>query len=169
VAREGDDQLIETIRIALESGQINLHVTYRRARRVDGFREALVAQVGERSVRFRDHFLKVGLSVLVVWFAIAQTFRLEETTVRILGTPVTVSLLTFALILLGIVMFSRQYIKPMLGRPMHRAAMHSTDLFIELWQTGALALIARSGSDRLCQSPKADWRQYVQQTLMFGE
>lgn len=169
MARDGDAELIESIRIGLEAGQVALHVNYRRARKVQGFRQALVDQVGERAVRIRDHFLKVGLLVLVVWFVISQVFRFEETVVQVFGSPITLSFLTFALLLLGLVMFSRQYIKPMQGKPMHRTALSSADLFHELWRGGALALMTRHGKDRLCQSPKGDWRQYVRRSLMFGE
>lgn len=169
MARDGDDQLLEAVRTGLESGQISLHLTYRRARNVYGFRQALIDQVGERSVRIRDHFMKVGLLVLLVWFIISQIFRFEETTVQVLGQPLTLSFLTFAIILLAIVLFSRQFIKPLQGMPMSRAATSSAALFTDLWQAGAVALIMREGKDRLCQSPKADWRQFVRQRLMFGE
>ena len=108
MARDGDDQLLEAVRTGLETGQISLHLTYRRARRVEGFRQALIDQVGERSVQIRDHFMKVGLLVLLVWFIISQIFRFEETTVQVLGQPLTLSFLTFAIILLAIVNLVRR-------------------------------------------------------------
>ncbi len=167
MARDGDDELIGALRDGLEARQVSMHISYRKARSVDGFREAFVEQVGARAVLIRDKFLIVSLIVLLIWFGCAYEFDLNDTTVLILGSPVTLGFLTFALVLLALVMFSRRYIRPLQGAPMHRAALRDADLFVALWRRGALALMTRQADDRLCQSPRDDWRQYVRRVLML--
>ncbi|WP_417513330.1 hypothetical protein [Minwuia sp.] len=167
MADSDDAPLIDALRQGLETGQARLHVSYRRARKVDGFRAALAAEVGDRAVLIRDHFMKAGLAILLVWFFTSQALDLEAIQVRVFGTPMTWSFLSFALVLLALVMFYRSYIKPIQGGPMHRAALSSPELFIRLWQAGALAIILPSGEDRICQSPRGEWRQYIRRALMF--
>lgn len=161
MARDGDDRLLDAIRQGLEGGRISLHVSYRKARRVDGFRRALVGQVGEGQVKLRDRFMPVSFFALVLWFILAQALGLEEIKFRVLGSPVSLAFMCFALVLLAQVMVYRKYIKPMQGPVMHRAAMDSADLFQALWQGGALALMVREGDDRISQSPRDDWRDFV--------
>lgn len=169
MVRDGDAALIEAIGNGLESGQLSLHVHYRRARKTDGFREALVAQVGSRAVLIRDKFMGTGLTALLIWFLVAEGLDLHEQKVRVLGSPMSVGFLTFALLLIVIVMAYRKFIKPVQGGPMRHAALSSPELFLNLWQSGALALMTRSGRDRICQSPKGDWRAFAQRALASGE
>ncbi|WP_416896665.1 MAG: hypothetical protein ACMVY4_14160 [Minwuia sp.] len=167
MAREGDAELVEAIRRGHEAGAVSMHVHYRRARKVEGFREALVEQVGARAVTVRDHFMKGAFAALFVWFAAAQIFLLQEIEITLMGSPVTLSMLTFLLLLLALVLFYRDRIKPVQGAPMHRAALSDPELFGRLWLGGAVALMLREGRDRICQSPRDDWRQFVRRTLML--
>lgn len=168
MARDGDDQLIEAIRQGLEGGAVALHVHYRKARRVDGFKESLVQEVGSRAVLIRDKFMGAALTVLLVWFLVAQGLDLHGRTITVIGSPLTLGFLSFAAVLLALVMFYRQFIKPIQGRAMNNAALRSPELFHALWQGRALALMTRRGGSKLCQSPRDDWRQFVRQTVMFG-
>jgi len=169
VARDGDETLLEAMANGFQAGQMLLHVHYRRARKLDGFRDALIAEVGRRAVLIRDKFMGAGLTALLVWFLVAQGLDLHEQKVRVLGSPLSLGFVTFALVLLVLVLAYRQFIKPIQGAPMRRAALSSPDLFQDLWSAGALALMTRSGPDRICQSPKGDWRQFVRHKLMFGD
>lgn len=169
MAKEGDAELVEAILRGLEGGQVSMHVHYRRARKFDAFKAALVSEAGARAVLIRDKFMGGGLTILLIWFFVAEGLNLHEQKVRVFGSPMSVGFVSFALVLLALVMFYRRYIKPLQGRPMRRAALASPELFNDLWQGGALALMTRRGRDRLCQSPKGEWRQYVRRVLMFAE
>lgn len=167
MAREGDAELLQAMQTGLETGQIRMHVSYRRARRVEGFRDTLAAQVGRRAVVIRDWFLPVSLALLVGWFAMAQALGLHEYSWRLAGSDITLGFLTFALLLLALVMFSRQHIRPLQGPALYAVVLSDPDLFVRLWQRGAIALMAREGTERFCSSPRADWRQFVRHHLMF--
>jgi hypothetical protein len=169
VAEDSDTELLEAVQRGLEGGRLSMHVHYRRARKSDSFKDALVRETSARAVFMRDKFMGSGLTVLLVWFFVAEGLKLHEQTVRVLGSPMSLGFLSFALVLLALVMFYRQYIKPMQGKPMHRAALTSPELFVELWQSGSLALMTREGKDRLCQSPAGDWRQYVRQVMLLAD
>lgn len=167
MAREGDAQLLEAMRLGMERGQMSMHLSYRKARRVEGFRQALAAQVGERAVLIRDWFLPVSLVLLAAWFALAEWLGLHEISYRVAGSQMSLGFITFALLLLALVLFSRKHIRPLQGPALHRVALSDPELFVRLWQRGAVALITRQDRDRICQSPKDDWRQYVRRTLVF--
>lgn len=167
MARDGDAELLEAMRLGMEQGQLSMHISYRKARRVDGFREVLAAQVGRRAVLIRDWFLPVSLVLLALWFALAQWLGLHDISYRVVGSQMSVGFLSFAALLLALVLFSRSHIRPLQGPALHRVAVSDPDLFVRLWQRGAVALMTRQGRDRICQSPKDDWRQYVRRTLVF--
>lgn len=151
----------------LETGQLAMHVSYRRARRIKGFREVLASQVGSRAVTIRDWFLPVSLTLLVIWFVLAQELGLHEVSMRLAGSNTTLGFITFAVLLLALVLFSRRFIRPLQGPALYRVALADPDLFVRLWQAGAVALMTRDGPDRICQSPRGDWRHYVRHKLMF--
>lgn len=163
-----DAPLLDVIRQAIAQGTLRLHVSYRRARRVRRFHQLLVQKVGARAVAIRDWFMAGALTLLIFWFVLAQLLELEGYSIRILGTEVKAGVFSFLLVLLALVLFARRYIRPLQGQPLREVALTDEQVFDELWRAGALALLATLGDDRLCQSPRDDWRQFARRLSLQG-
>jgi len=163
-----DAELVEWIGSSVQSGVLRMHVNYRKARRVDAFYQALVARVGARAVMIRDRFLFVSFALLLIWFGAAETLELNAIMLPVAGSEMSVGSITFFALLLALILSGRRFIRPLQGRLLHQVVTSDPDLFTTLWRAGALALMATSGPDRLCSSPKGDWRQFVKRVRVDG-
>ncbi|MDF1735244.1 MAG: hypothetical protein P1U37_08175 [Minwuia sp.] len=156
-----DEELVAWLQSAVQSGALRMHVNYRKARRNNAFHQALVARVGARAVKIRDRFLFGSFALLLVWFGLAEALELNAIMLPVAGSEMSLGSITFFALLLALVLAGRRFVRPLQGRLLHEVVTRDAELFAGLWRDGALALMAMSGSDRLCSSPKGEWRQFV--------
>lgn len=164
-----DAELVAWLRSTLQSGGMRMHVNYRKARRNDGFHKALVAKVGPRAVMIRDRFLLASFALLLLWFGIAEALELNAIMVPVAGSEMSLGSISFFTLLLAMILAGRRFVKPLQGRLLHEVVTSDPDLFASLWREGALALMTMSGSDRLCTSPKGDWRQFLRRARVDAD
>ncbi|MDF1732844.1 MAG: hypothetical protein P1U49_15155 [Minwuia sp.] len=164
-----DAELVSWLQSAVQTGVLRMHVNYRKARRNDAFHQALVARVGARAVKIRDRFLFGSFALLLVWFGFAEALELNTIMLPVAGSEMSLGSITFFALLLALVLAGRRFVRPLQGRLLHEVVTSDAELFDSLWRAGALALMAMSGSDRLCSSPKGDWRQFVRQARQSVE
>ncbi len=153
--------LLSWMRDALQSGGLRLHVNYRKARRNRNFHLALVRRVGANAVRIRDFFLYGSFALLLVWFGIAEALELNAIMVPVAGSEMSAGSISFFALLLVLVLAGRRYVRPLQGRILHEVATEDAEMFDGLWRSGTVALMAMSGRDRLCSSPRGDWRAFA--------
>lgn len=158
---DSDGELLDWMREALRTGGMRLHVNYRKARRNRDFHQALVGKVGANAVRIRDFFLYGSFALLLVWFGIAEVLELNTIMVPVAGTDMSAGSISFFALLLVLVLAGRHYVRPLQGRTLHEVATENVEIFDNLWRSGTVALMAMAGRDRLCSSPKGDWRAFA--------
>ncbi|MDF1722418.1 MAG: GlyGly-CTERM sorting domain-containing protein [Minwuia sp.] len=158
---DSDAELLNWMRDALRTGGMRLHVNYRKARRNRDFHLALVNRVGANAVRIRDFFLYGSFALLLVWFGIAEALDLNAIMVPVAGSEMSAGSVSFFALLLVLVLAGRRYVRPLQGRILHEVALGNVEIFDNLWRSGTVALMAMAGRDRLCSSPKGDWRAFA--------
>lgn len=158
-----DETLLGLIQNAAKAGQLRVHVTYRKARRVPGFRDAMIAEVGVWPVRIREWFLYVALAGMLVWTLINQEFDLKSMTTSVFGMEVDYGFLTFMVLLITVVLVGRKWVKPVNGPLLIHVALTDARRFADAWRAGALTMLVQGkGPGRMALSPKHDWREFVQ-------